>query len=162
VHHRRHGTAHHSRLRLRAVHYLYGFASQQDRKARWLATTKCRACFVADKQEKQAQAAARDGAAIAHLDLPQLVGSDRQIAWATTIRASRLTSLIADLVIVATSAYQACLAVTDAKWWIDHSDTAATDFLVTAKRHVDTADMCIGNSLPRSANLAEVVSKLRG
>jgi hypothetical protein len=132
------------------VHYLHGFASQQDRKARWLATTKCRACFVADKQEEQAQAAARDGAAIAHLDLPQLVGSDRQIAWATTIRASRLASLIADPVIVATSAYGACLAITDAKWWIDQRDAASTDFLVTAERHVDTANTRIGTSLPQT------------
>ena len=35
------------------VHVIYGFNSQVARKARWLRTTKCRACFVADKKAEQ-------------------------------------------------------------------------------------------------------------
>ena len=70
---------------LAQAHYLTGFASQQERKARWLQTTKCRTCFIAGKQSEQAAAAARDGAAACHLELPPLTGNDRQVAWATTI-----------------------------------------------------------------------------
>jgi hypothetical protein len=75
------------------IHYLTGFTSQQDRKATWLRTTKCRTCFKAEKQAEQAAVATRDEAAIAHLDLQPLVGSARQVAWARTIRASRPCSL---------------------------------------------------------------------
>jgi hypothetical protein len=77
------------------IHYLSGFASQQERKARWLQSTKCRTCFVATKQTEQAEAAVRDGAAIAHLELRLLTGSDRQVAWATSLRASRFCALVA-------------------------------------------------------------------
>lgn len=59
------------------IHYLSGFASQQERKARWLKATKCRNCFVATKQGEQAEAAVRNSAAIAHL----------RAAWKTADRA---------------------------------------------------------------------------
>lgn len=115
------------------IHFLIGFASQQDRKARWLTTTKCRACFIAGKKAEQQQAATRDGAAIAHLDLPAIAGSDRQIAWATTIRASHLSALLADPDAVAANACQTCLAISDAKWWIDHRHLSNTDLLAKAE-----------------------------
>jgi hypothetical protein len=72
------------------AHYLSGFASQMERKAAWLKTTKCKSCFVAEKRAEQGDAAAGASAAIAHLDLPLLSGSDRQTAWASSIRASAL------------------------------------------------------------------------
>lgn len=104
------------------VHYLHGFASQQDRKARWLQTTKCRTCFMADKQAEQTAAAAQDSTAIAHLDLPALNGSDRQVAWATTIRAQRLAAIIATAAADNADDLKAWCRTTDAKWWIDHRD----------------------------------------
>ena len=123
------------------AHYLTGFASQQERKARWLQTTKCRTCFVADKRSEQAGAAARSDAAIAHLALPQLAGSERQVAWATTIRAGRLAALIAA---PATNGDdQALVAVTDAKWWIDNRDLTDTDLLAKARRHADPAGSAV-------------------
>lgn len=121
------------------AHYLTGFASQQDRKARWLTTTKCRSCFVADKKTAQADAASRDGAAIAHLDLPPLMGSERQVAWATSVRASRLAALVAELDAGNTDAFHACLSITDAKWWIDHRDLANTDLVATAGNYISPA-----------------------
>jgi hypothetical protein len=48
-------------------HYLTGYESQQERKAKWLKTTTCRDCFVADKRVKEAAAAALSSAAISHL-----------------------------------------------------------------------------------------------
>lgn len=115
------------------IHYLFGFASQQERKARWLGTTECRTCFVATKQTEQAEAAVRDGAAIAHLNLPLLTGSDRQVAWATTLRASRLCRFVAEPVTKG-KGFQVCALVTDAKWWIDHRTLTDTDFLIEAER----------------------------
>ena len=49
------------------IHYLAGFASQQERKARWLRTTKCKTCFLDDKRSEQAEATAGASAAVAHL-----------------------------------------------------------------------------------------------
>lgn len=114
------------------VHFFTGFASQHDRKAQWLRTTKCRPCFVAERNAAQADAASRDGAAIAHLDLALLTGSERQVAWATTIRAGRLAALIVEPTAVNTSAWQACLPITDAKWWIDHRALTNVDLLAKA------------------------------
>lgn len=109
------------------AHYLSGFTGQMDRKAAWLKTTKCKSCFVADKRAEQADAATGDSAAIAHLDLPPLSGSDRQIAWASTIRTKRLASFIANFSSNKGSRYRHCLTITDAKWWIDHRDLSDAD-----------------------------------
>lgn len=115
------------------IHYLAGFASQQERKARWLETTKCTTCFLATKQAEQAEAAVRDGAAIAHLDLPSLTGSDRQVAWATTLRASRFCSF-GTRPVIDENGYQVCVLVTDAKWWIDHRALTDHELLEEAER----------------------------
>ncbi len=58
------------------AHYLTGYDSQQERKARWLQTTTCRDCFMAEKKAEEVKATALNVAAIAHLDLPLLVGTD--------------------------------------------------------------------------------------
>jgi hypothetical protein len=136
------------------IHYISGFASQQERKARWLQSTKCRTCFVATKQVEQAEAAVRDGAAIAHLELPLLTGSDRQVAWATSLRASRFCALVARPVTEGTG-HQVCALVTDAKWWIDHRALTNTELLAEAERYKASTDtLASGNSntgLPQAA-----------
>jgi hypothetical protein len=114
------------------AHYLSGFASQMARKAAWLKTTKCKSCFVAEKRAEQADVIAGASAAIAHLDLPLLSGSDRQAAWASTIRAKRLAAIIATIPPAGSSDYRACCVITDAKWWIDHRDLNDTDLLAKA------------------------------
>jgi hypothetical protein len=112
------------------IHHLAGFASQQERKARWLRTTKCRTCFHADSRSEQAEAVACASAATAHLDLPPLAGSDRQIAWATTIRTTRMAALVTR----AQDApdHHACLLMTEARWWIDNRDLADDDLIAKA------------------------------
>jgi hypothetical protein len=114
------------------VHHLTGFTGQQDRKATWLRTTKCRTCFRAEKQSEQAAVTTRDEAAIAHLDLQPLVGSDRQVAWARAIRASRLAALLHEPLEDGHRSWETCLAVTDAKWWIDHRALTHPEFHVLA------------------------------
>lgn len=123
------------------VHVIYGFNSQVARKARWLRTTKCRACFVADKKAEQTKAAARDDATIAHLDRPQLNGSERQVSWAETIRVSRLAALMALFHTSADADCGICLGIDDAKWWIDHRDLSHAEFLAQATRHLQIAGM---------------------
>ncbi len=136
------------------IHYLSGFASQQERRARWLETTKCRTCFVATKQTEQAEAAVRDGAAIAHLDLPLLTCSDRQVAWATTLRASRLCAFIATPATEG-NGHKVCTHVTDAKWWIDHRTLTDTQLLAEAELYAVGIDKSasgdIDTGLPQAA-----------
>lgn len=136
------------------IHYLSGFASQQERKVRWLETTKCRTCFVTTKQVEQAEAAVRDSAAIAHLNLPPLTGSDRQVAWATTLRASRLCALSAKTGTEG-NGHQVCVVVIDAKWWIDHRALSDTELLEEAERYAVAIDTSVGansnSALPPAA-----------
>jgi hypothetical protein len=115
-------------------HYLTGFDSQQERKARWLKTTSCRDCFVAEKRAEEAAAAAFSSAAISHLDLPPLAGTDRQIGWASTIRTKRLAALTNH---DSDANCYACLQVTDAKWWIDHRDLKDVDLMAAAAQATD-------------------------
>ena len=137
------------------AHYIPGYPAQQDRKVRWLRTTKCRTCFVDDKRSEEAEAAARNAAAIAHLDLPELVGSDRQVSWATTIRMKRLAAMVATSSTDGADVNQACIAVTDAKWWIDHRDLTDTDLLAKGRLYVSAADATIaGARLTSTAAIA--------
>ncbi len=122
------------------VHVIYGFDAQVARKARWLRTTQCRTCFIADKQVEQAREAAGNEAAIAHLDLPELTGSERQITWAATIRARRLAALMVDPITTADADCAACLQISDAKWWIDHRALPAGEFVAKAHAACATTD----------------------
>lgn len=109
------------------IHYHAGFASQQERKARWLRTTKCKTCFLDDKRSEQAEAATCASAAVAHLDLPSFSGSDRQVAWATTIRATRMAALVTRT--EGAHDHRPSILVTEAKWWIDRRGLADDDLI---------------------------------
>ncbi len=92
------------------------FASDGDAQARKLARMKCKPCFKAGKQAKADVQAEADRATLAGIALPDLTGSDRQVAWAVSIRLERLAMLQR----TAPAQVPACLAVVDAKWWIDN------------------------------------------
>jgi hypothetical protein len=127
------------------IHHLAGYARQQEQKAKWLETTRCRECFIADKQAVQAEAAAHDVAAVAHLTLPALSGSDRQTAWATTLRAARIVAMTSqnggDATISSLVSH-----LTDAKWWIDGRGLTDIEWLERAN-HVVSASVSV--SCPR-------------
>jgi hypothetical protein len=101
-------------------HHIDGFTGQRERKKRWLASTRCRGCFITQKQAEQADAADRSGIAISHLALPPLTGTDRQVSWAEVIRTQRLAACIADA--SGGDIVEALSAVHDAKWWIDRRE----------------------------------------
>jgi hypothetical protein len=113
------------------AHYLTGFESQQERKAKWLKTTTCRDCFVAEKRAEEVAAAALSSAAVAHLVLPPLTGTDRQIKTIRTKRLAALTNSNSD------ADCYACLQVTDAKWWIDYRDLTDVDLMAAATKASD-------------------------
>ncbi|MDY1010249.1 hypothetical protein [Sphingomonas sp. CFBP9019] len=134
------------------AHHLTGFDSQQERKAKWLKTTTCRDCFVAEKRAEEVAAAASSSAAVSYLVLPPLTGTDRQISWASTIRTKRLAALTNSN---SDADCYACLQVTDAKWWIDHRDLTDVDLMAAATKASDvrnvTAVTASITDMPRTA-----------
>lgn len=106
---------------------LFGSSAERERRKGWLATQPCLACQrAATTATAQAETA----------ELPALVGSERQVAWATTIRASQIKA-VATFATEAAARIQdpakqavlesrvaqtqaALAAETSAKWWIDH------------------------------------------
>ena len=128
-------------------HYLTGYDSQKERKAKWLKTTSCRDCFVAEKRAEEAAAAALSSAAISHLDLPLLTGTDRQISWASTIRTKRLAAFTNPN---SNADCSACLRVTDAKWWIDCRGLTDVDLLAAANQASNMH--CVPTLMPSTTN----------
>lgn len=113
-------------------HHIPGFAAQQERKARWLRTTACRACFRAGKRAEGAEAEASDAAVVAPLVMVDLTGSERQVGWASGIRAGRIATLVRERGLAEVSGHP-CLAIDAAKWWIDHRTLADDALLARAE-----------------------------
>jgi hypothetical protein len=101
----------------------------------------CAECYAAQRQQEATERAAQAQQAAQAQSLPQLTGSDKQIAWASDIRQQMLVA-IADLRVQAKKAIEhperdpqgtapVVLAVldeilktrTEARWWIDSRNT---------------------------------------
>lgn len=146
-------------------HQLYGPYKDRDRQAARLADTACTECWRADqdRQHREANAAAAiDNAAAG---LVALTGSEKQVAWAESIRKpilAALDALPADLKHPSLSPdAQAELSdavalvicevrdQSSARWWIDNRhELAGGDPRRLALRHVS------GRLMPRLATLA--------
>lgn len=61
------------------THDIFGRVRDRDGKERWLAERPCLSCCREGENAANAQAAAKAG-------LPALTGSEKQVAWATTVR----------------------------------------------------------------------------
>lgn len=128
---------------------LYGSAAERTRRAAWLATQPCREC------DRQAALAA---AAKATADLPPLSGSDKQIAWATTIRAAQLARVkearasldvraakhpgpdAVELLALADKAIASLQNRTESRFWIDNREEAGISLLKEEMRRLSGAD----------------------
>ena len=133
------------------THNLGGKVSDRARKEDWLAEQPCADCRHRDANDAAKSAAAERG-------LVSLVGTEKQIAWAETIRLAALEDLDVDdwrvtwgvkLFSGYTEAERADMGVTDrasaiawldnlravaikiadAAWWIEHRDSPASDAL---------------------------------
>ena len=111
---------------------LYGGAAERDRKTEWMSRAcKCSACKAADRDAENAKAAE----AAADAGRPALVGSEKQIAWANTIREKMIAELLkyrTDVTGVddAKGKFDAAMVKflatnTKAGWWIDNRDCAS-------------------------------------
>jgi hypothetical protein len=70
---------------------LYGKLEERRRKLDWYATSGlCADCYRSRQAQQRAQASAQAASTNAAQGLPALTGTDKQIAWAESIRADRL------------------------------------------------------------------------
>lgn len=81
-------------------HQFFGKRSERDRKAEWEASRLCADCYEAQRKAEweageSARAAERQAAAekATEAGLPTLQGSEKQIAWALTIREKALSQV---------------------------------------------------------------------
>ena len=113
------------------THSLAGFASQIDRKRRWLETRQCPSCF---RIQTQAEAKRTAETAMLGLSPPPLQGSDRQIEWALRLRAERVIAIRAAHDATAQDAMiERLFEITDAKTWIDQRTLPLADLLESRK-----------------------------
>lgn len=114
----------------------YGKSSDRQRKAQWMAGRRlCDECFAKKREEERA---AKDIAAVeiaAEYDLPELEGSEKQVAWAMRIRADVIAAseagrqYMTDSIprhraeIAATmdfdETFNGILGATNSRWWIE-------------------------------------------
>lgn len=103
-------------------------------KREWIAehgTHICDECKAAERDARNTAAAELNRTA----GLPTLTGSDKQIAWAETIRAEKATALHG--IGLKPEFVEAIIAVvmqqTSAAWWIDHRTATARDLMTLNK-----------------------------
>lgn len=102
------------------THQITGQMNTREHRADWLSEQDCSECRRAAKQAEYAAQSEIDAARTA--DLPALNGTPKQIAWATTIRATALDLLTqgAEIPEKAKPGYSIFFGETSAKWWIDN------------------------------------------
>ena len=85
------------RLRCKCGHaetiQIYGKVSGRDNQAAYEQTKLCYECYKAEQSAKRAAESHNAAEAAKSSGLPALVGSDKQIAWAETIRAAALAEI---------------------------------------------------------------------
>lgn len=97
-------------------HQLYGAETERKSKLAWLAGQPCANC-----RQSAASAAAENS------NLPALSGSDKQVAWAVTIRQAAIDLMVSDLGANGFACPEDVAAAvaglpTTAGWWIDNRE----------------------------------------
>lgn len=124
------------------THQLYGRHAERERKLEWLETTLCSDCFVTERDAQHAAESATAAELNAAAGLPSLTGSEKQIAWAESIRSKFLTELdglvaklspAPELSEVAAGEIRDAIVLlaneprqqSEARWWIDNRNRSA-------------------------------------
>lgn len=122
---------------------MYGPTRNRESKKKWMERGICTECYRKQKEEERAKASRVAAEQAKSSGLPELVGSEKQIAWAETIRKNALASAqnnvlsrdaFASLPVDKQEASRGLFEVvrtardrleieTSAKWWIDNRNT---------------------------------------
>lgn len=112
---------------------LYGPGKDRERKAEWMERGVCPDCYRAQKELEKKQESERAATVGAEIGFISLAGSEKQIAWAITIRQKVYESLCKRFNPVPgfgyTLAVEAMNLETSAKWWIDNRDVDAVKLM---------------------------------
>ena len=120
---------------------LVGPGRERESRREWLESSPCTDCWQAEKAAKRTEATAQATAAARQAGLPTLEGSEKQVAWAETIRQQRMTDIAALTVRADATPKQRAqleLAVTNARqqvaahWWIETREHRLGFFLKLA------------------------------
>lgn len=79
--------------------------------------TTCPACWYKAKraaEEKRAEEATKD------VELSELTGSEKQVAWAEKIRRAAIATVLESGRTITEQVYAVINSITDARWWIDN------------------------------------------
>lgn len=128
-------------------HQIYGtdVRGERERKAAWLAKGDCPRCARAATTAVQAAENVVAAELASAEGLPAMTGSEKQVAWATTLRQQTLDKLIEraaglarlpgtaeqhqELDDLAARARVALVARTEARWWIDRRTNSLNGWL---------------------------------
>jgi len=126
----------------------------RERQSEYEATKLCRPCWQAKADAEKAAANTQAAEAAQTAGRPELTGSEKQIAWATTIRETMAPELQKGRVAVnenpqATDEYRAIInaiidrieAETSASWWIDNRDVHPLRIIRAAATADETAKL---------------------
>lgn len=108
-----------------ATHQIYGPGRHREWRLKKLAEELCPECEEAERQRRNAEAAAKNR----EMGLPPLTGTEKQVAWAESIRAHIMKELDDELAAGLAAGEQiteegqmlidTLMAQTEARWWID-------------------------------------------
>ncbi|NLA65725.1 MAG: hypothetical protein GX862_07340 [Leucobacter sp.] len=120
-------------------------AGDRARFAEWLASTKCSSCFKQSSKRKLSAEVTKERAAVkeaalaeqARFKLPTLTGSDKQCAWALTVRSGLLRAVYEDRVqsgdmdeeAFDEQVLQPTRQIDYAGWWIDNREATSDTLL---------------------------------
>ena len=106
---------------------LFGKTSARYEKIEWMERGLCPDCYRAKKQEEREQENERAAKLSESLGFSELEGSEKQIAWATTIRQKIYENICQSEAPHPTYGYtlvaEAISLELSAKWWIDNRNT---------------------------------------
>lgn len=120
------------------VYQIVGAINDRDRKINWLASQDCPDCRKA--AEKATTEATANKSPFAQIAAAELIGSEKQIAWARDIRAkvaADLVSIIPATIYAETN--QVFASKTSAKWWIDNRNLTIKDLVRLVEPELKTA-----------------------
>ena len=101
---------------------LFGPTKTRETRIAYLAGRDCKDCYVSQVKSSDAELVKEVGGRV---DLPPLIGTDKQVEWANAIRAKAYHSLEVSLAIAPDKAkvqayIDAVMRNRDASWWISH------------------------------------------
>ena len=94
---------------------LYGKMTEREKRVSWLETTLCPDCYKAEKEKERAIELELAKEKAEKESLPELKGSEKQIAWAESIRRTAI-----DKIGQKESTIEKCKTENLAKWFIDN------------------------------------------